>query len=377
MFNINIWATFFLLLSFQNNTYAAEKKEIIKIAYIGGLSGPGVGKQAAHAFTLLSELIKITNDSNKLKYFKLELHPYDNQFIHSKNIEIATDVAKDGMKIVTGIHYSNDALILAPLLENFKIPTLITTASHPEVIGDKKYIHRLCFSDINQAKVISSGLAKADYKQIYFVRDTNNSFSITLTKLILEDLKKITKDVNFEIIDVTRNEIDTNKFKKLELHKNSAVFLSTNVPDSAQIIMILHNKRIKTDYWGSDAWSSLEIEKALENYNLKSVKAKYTSHWVPNYRESAWLDILNLGLELNVEVSPYLADPIITYEAGLLIIEILSRMKSFNTELFNNQIRKTKLNGIYGPIKINSNGESERQPFLIEIKNSKISGLAK
>lgn len=367
-----------LLVILQINSAFARDVQEVNVAYVGGLSGPGVGAPASAAYKILKLYFEGEAKQNHLKGYKISLKPYDNQFEPSKNLEIFTQLKNDKIDIVTGIHYSNDGLIIVPLLENAEIPTIITTASHPSLVNGRKFIHRVCFSDVDQARVIVDGINKRSRGNIFIIRDVRNTFSVNLTKLV-EDIFKIQKpSKQISIIDASRGQIDLQKIlPNLDHIKNDDVlFLTTNVPDSALILYELNKKNLHPLIFGTDAWANLEIEEALKSYKLIDTNAYYASHWIFDLQNKDWLYMNKLAKSEKLFVDRFISDPILTYEAGKLIVATLNSITKFNRKLFNEKIRNQSVPGVLGPIRIKGNGESTRVPSLVRISHSKIVGPA-
>ena len=347
-------------------------KTEIKIAYIAGLSGPGVGVQAQLAYKTLKEYFDEVNAGGSLPQYQLSLTAYDNQFEPSRNLEVFQKLKNDKIDIVTGIHISNDGLVLAPLLEEAKIPTLITTASNPAIIDGRKFINRLCFTDSQQTKVLTDRILSHGSGSVYLVRDVKNSFSISLVDMIKNVVQLRSPKRKIVVIDVSRGEIDFQKLKptlKALDHKDS-LFLSTNVPDSALIMSELYQAGLEPQLYGSDSWASLEIKEALKSLHVKKYKAVYPAHFIKDLKNPDWIYLNQLAEKAKISISPSLADPIITYDSGKLIVQILKTMPTFEKAAFARKIRVSSSIGILGPLSILKNGESNRLPSLIQITQS-------
>lgn len=364
-----------LLLVVFISTQAFAQTEV-QIGYVAGLSGPGVGETAQAAYKVLKAYVDQVNKSGELKNYKLVVKSYDNEFEPSKNLEIVSQMAQDKISVVTGIHYSNDALVIAPILEQKSIPTIVTTATHPDIVAGRKFIHRISFSDNDQARVLGQGLLSKSKGRIFIIKDVKNSFSITLTELVAKHIKRVSKKREVIIIDVERGHIDgrslLEKFKDVKI--DDGLLITTNVPDSALILKELNKAGKLPVIFGSDAWASLEIEEALASYNLVNISAYYTSLIIPNAAVDQWRELQAVAKSANVQINSYLADPIVTFEAAKIIIKVLKQMPVFDILEFNRRIRLARITGPYGEVRLAKNGESLRSPVLVKIRNSKIMG---
>lgn len=376
---ILLWATAFIVWVSvpTDSAFASTKpKQKLLIGYIGGISGNGVGVLSNQSFLVLKELFKEAMTKSELANFDIEVRPYDNGYEPSRNLDLFQKIVQDKVDIITGVHYSNDGLIVAPLAEEAGIPTLITSASHPKIIAGRTFVHRICFSDEAQADVLAKAILHSKPRRLFIIKDTKNSFSIDLAASVANRVLATSNSLPVKTIDVQRGNILSNVFADNEdpLTMMDLVFLTTNAQDSATIIAQINRKKEMPQILGSDAWASLEITSALKLLGLNKIDATYPASIVSSINSKEWKQFQGISKNLGFVASTEMADPITTFEAGLHMISILKTMKTFNRHEFNRLVRSVSSRGIFGPIKINANGESDRSPELIKIKNSKIIG---
>ena len=111
--------------------YGANESEPVRIAYVGGLTG-NFGQAAQKSLKALQMVAREFNASGGIRGRAIEILPYDTKFSPVTNISIFNNILKSGAVAITGIHASNDGLILGELAEKHHLPMMVASCN-----GDK------------------------------------------------------------------------------------------------------------------------------------------------------------------------------------------------------------------------------------------------
>jgi branched-chain amino acid transport system substrate-binding protein len=156
-------------------TEPAAAKDVVKIAFIGPLSGgnsaPGLGGR--NSATLA---VQQRNVDPNAKY-TYELVTFDDECKPNVGVQVATKAASDN-SIVAGITHYCSAVGIATVdtYARFGLPVVVWGAILPEITygNDYKEIHRVNGTMINEGKLAADFLTKQGYKTFVVVHDTTD-----------------------------------------------------------------------------------------------------------------------------------------------------------------------------------------------------------
>jgi branched-chain amino acid transport system substrate-binding protein len=153
----------------------AAAKDIVKIAFIGPLSGgnsaPGLGGR--NSATLA---VQQRNADAKAKY-AYELVTYDDECKPNIGIQVATKAASDNSIIAGVTHYcSAVGIATVDTYARFGLSVVVWGAILPEITygNDYKEVHRVNGTMINEGKLAAEFLTKQGYKKFVMIHDTTD-----------------------------------------------------------------------------------------------------------------------------------------------------------------------------------------------------------
>lgn len=359
-----IFAAFFLSL----HAFSAP----IKIAYFGGLSG-GSNQSAQKPLKALKLLVKEFNKKGGVKGTPVEVLAYDNGIEPIKNVALFKKLKKDGVIAIVGLHTSNDGLILSKLAEKYEIPLIVASATNPKVTEGKKYVTRVCFNDDAQGTFLAeSAYQRLQARNVAVVVDVSDSFTTYLAKFFSEKFQSLGGKI-VGTYSIHTNEKDftavINKLKA-EAHAD-LIFLSASALESGYFMADLTRKGIKTPLLGSDGWQNLDLENVLKDQ--KSVHAYFSAHWYKELDTKESKEFVQAyEAEYGEKLFSFDADPVLTYDAGNLLLTALTQTASLDAKAIMDQVRKTQVNGVTGKIEFTGNTDPKKTLFFLEMANGKV-----
>ncbi len=141
--------------------------QTVKVGIINTLSGPlaGGGEQLEHGIRLYMKL----HEKDLPPGVKIELIRRDDT---GPNPEVAKRLAqelitRDKVRLLAGVYWTPNALAMAPLLTEAKVPLILMNASTSVITTKSPYIVRLSFSSWQSAYPLGSWAANNGLKRVY------------------------------------------------------------------------------------------------------------------------------------------------------------------------------------------------------------------
>jgi branched-chain amino acid transport system substrate-binding protein len=123
----------------------------LKVGVVGPFDGPN-----AHIGPMIMNAVKLYFDQNQSSDFKVELVPVDTKSDPATAVSaVQTVVADPSLVALIAFYHSSTALSSKPVVQEAKVPTLIYSASNPQVTENAPYYFRLVPTDDNQAVVLA------------------------------------------------------------------------------------------------------------------------------------------------------------------------------------------------------------------------------
>jgi branched-chain amino acid transport system substrate-binding protein len=169
---------------------AASAKEVVKLAFIGPLTG-GVSANGLGGRNAVDLAVRLRNADPKAKY-QYELVALDDECKPNIGVQVATKAASDN-SIVAGVtHYcSTVAMATVDVYHKFGLPVVVWGAVLPDITyaNDYKEVHRVNGTMINQNETAAKFMTGLKYKRWVIIHDTtdygkghNKYFSEFVTK---------------------------------------------------------------------------------------------------------------------------------------------------------------------------------------------------
>ncbi len=360
---------------FSMGTPNREAGEPIRIGYVGGLSGNDVGQSALFSLEAMRLYFHGINAKGGIRGRQIEVVPLDNRGLPQDNYSVFEKAKAMKVVALTGVHFSNDGLILNKLAEDAQIPLLVVTASHPDIVANHKFVARACFSDVTQATNLSRlSLHKLRAKQVTLITDVRNSFSLYISNRFKEEVAKA-KATLLKEIKVSKGEVNFSDAiaEVLKGPKPDLILFTTPAKESAIMLTELTSRGLKkTAFVGTDAWESVDILKILRSMG-QTVPIYFAGHWQPELNHPEWKQLSEgIKAKFQTDLSPYLCDPVVSWDAAKLLAAALETCSSYQGAALMKCMKSVETHGLTGSLKIHADGESHKPVFIFRVRGNKV-----
>ncbi len=368
---ISVLLIFTMLVTACGNTGTSAKEETIKIGWIGSLTGDQAVWGTCESNTV-KMLIEDVNANGGILGKKVEGIYYDTKGDAAEAVNATKRlVSQDKVVAIIGPNASGQAISIASVLEEYKVPDIATVATNPKVtVGDdgkvKQYNFRVCFIDPYQGAVAAGyaydrlGLRNAAV--LYDVAsDYSQGFTEFFEKTFTEKGGKIVAKEGFKEGDVEfkpqLSKIkDANPDMILMPYYYKEVALSANQARELGIDAVL----IGGDGWPSDQLMSMAAD-AIEG----SFVVNHLDFNDPDVKplQDAYKAKYNLPMELN----GYMA-----HDAFLLLQAAIEDAKSTDPVKITESLSKVTVQGVTGTIKISPDDHNPvgKEAAIVKIESA-------
>lgn len=164
-----------LTLSLSLASSAAIAKDVVKIAFVGPLTG-GVSSTGLGGRNSAQLAVDLRNADPKSK-FRFELVTFDDECKPAAGVQVVTKAAVDRSIVAAVGHYcSAVAIMTVDTYHKFGLPLVIWGAVLPSITykNDYKEIHRVNGTMINEGKLAAKFVKDMGYKRVAVLYDTTD-----------------------------------------------------------------------------------------------------------------------------------------------------------------------------------------------------------
>lgn len=363
-------------LGFMGNLISAvgeNDNKYITIAYVGGLTGR-LSQASRRALNALELAVEEANLKGGARGRLFRVVSFDNKNSAINNYDLFDEILKSGAVAVTGIHVSDDGLILSMLAEKKQLPVVVASATHPNITKGKRFTVRVCFNDDMQGQFLANiAFNKFKKRNALLVVNASDSFSIYLSRRFEEVFKRLGGNISY-VVNTIDGEVE---YKQVidSLARDTTIdliFLSTSALESGYLINILSSNGIKKTILGSDGWQSDHLDTLLANLKSSHIDAYYTAHWYKNMKDiKTAAFIRKYNMKFNDDTSSFDADAVLTYDAGVFLTTAIKNSPNLNSDEIMKSIQRTHINGLTGDIKMSNDGNPSKAIYVMKIVDGK------
>jgi len=359
------------LTSCENNATAISVENIIKVGWMGPLTGD----QAVWGQCELNSvkmLFKEINAKGGVLGKKLEVIGYDTKGDPQEAVSVARRLTtQDKVIAILGPNASGDAIPIAPVLEQAKVADIATAATNPKVtVIDgkvKPYNFRVCFIDPYQGAVAAGYAADVlKAKKAAVLYDVGDDYSQGLTQYFEEFFKRkggtIVAKEGFKSGDVDFKP----QLSKIKASNPDVIFMPYFYKEVALSANQARELGITATLMGGDGWPSEQLISMAK----EAVEGSYfISHL--DYEDPDTFDFKKRYKEeygKDVEANGYLV-----HDAVLMLCDALERAGEANSEKVAKALGTTDIKGITGRIIIGkySHNPEGKDAAIIKIIDGK------
>ena len=336
----------------------AKQDNVIKIGWLG----PQTGDSALWGQAELATVQMMAEDYNKAggievagKKYQIQIVPYDDKGDSVEAVNVAKRLtSQDHVVAIVGAQGSGEAIAIAPIVNEAKVPTVASTATNPKVTVTEsgtvnQYMFRACFTDPYQGKVAAyfayQRLAKRNAAIFMTIDDP---YSTGLAQYFKENFEKAGgKIVATE--NYTSGEKDFRApLTKIKNANPDIIFIPAYYNDVALIAKQARDLGIKTLLLGGDGWPSENVIDLAGGPGGALEGCMFVNHLdMQGDLAKPMRDEYKAKYGKNAELNSYMV-----HDALLMVIESIKKAGSLDGEKVMKALEACDLEGITGHIVI-------------------------
>lgn len=334
--------------------YAAD--EVIKVGWFGALTGD----QAVWGDTEFNTVKMLFEEYNAKggievggKTYKLQVIGYDNKGDAQESVNVVRRlVSQDKVVGILGPNSSGNAIPIAGILEQYKVPDIATVATNPKVTvmngKVKPYNFRVCFIDPYQGAVAAGySYEKLKARKAAILYDISDDYSQGLRDFFIQNFVKlggkIVADESFKGGDVDFRA----QLSKIKASNPDIIFMPHFFKEVALSARQARELGITSTLIGGDGWPSEQ----LISIGGKAVEGSYIVNHL-DYKDPDVADFrarYRARFAKDAELNAFLV-----HDAVLMLVDGLKRAGKVNGEALAKAFTTTDIIGITGRIKISA-----------------------
>lgn len=372
---MKIWGILLGLLLVCFSTDAKPLLPTLNIGYMGNLSGPNAdtGRAALKALELVAQEY---NSQGGISGRKIKIISYDSKGVPAHVLKVLPQLKKDKIIALTGIHSSNEGLLVSKFGEKNRLPIVVTTATHPDITKNKNYVIRLCFNnEFESTQLVRFAMGRMQAKNAVQVVDVGDSFSLSLGALFKKKFE-VEGGAILQTHSIQSGERDfsgllnelVNRKKKPDI-----IFSAAGPIESSYLLSLLASQKMDIPVLGNDGWQSAKLNYVLEQLSPTHGDIFFPVHWPKlNETKRAQNFVSSFKKQFGDTLTEANADAALTYDAGHFILKALKQAGSVEPIVLMRALRNQTLEGVTGSIKIVEGRDPVRPVSFLAIKGGRV-----
>jgi len=366
----NRWC-FVALLVCCYATMWAGAANAVKIAAI--FSQTGIAAEGnAQAIEAVQMAVEDINAAGGLLGAPLELLLLDNQSTPLGSLAAARDAVAAGVAAVIGPSRSSQAIAVAKVLQQAKIPMITPDATDPQITRIGDFIFRACLPDEFQGQRLAQ-FARRDLKAKTAVVLVNNTeaYSIGLATVFkatfIQEGGRLLWEGNYKgnAIDFSEQLATVHKLRP------DLLFIPGYSRDSGLIAKQGAGMGIKACFLGGDGWDGGDII----DYGGKALEGSfYMTHWHPDVAFPSSGPFIRAFQDKIGARTAIMASGPLAYDAVNLLANAIIRAGSSESDRIREALSATRhFEGVSGRIRFDANGDPLEKPAcIIQIRKAQL-----
>jgi len=340
-----------------------------------GWFGPETGDSALWGQAELATVKMMAEDYNAKggitvggKKYKVEIVAYDDKGDSVEAVNVVKRlIYQDKVVAIVGAQGSGEAIPVAPLVNEAKVPLVASTATNPKVtVNDdgsvNAFMFRACFTDPYQGKVAAYFASQKMKKQKAAILMTiDDPYSTGLSQYFKESFEKLGGKVVAEVSYTSGEKDFRAPLTKIKAANPDIIFIPAYYNDVALAAKQARELGIKQILLGGDGWPSENLVslagKALEG-------CMFINHLDMDGPEAKPMrDEYKKKYGKNAELNSYMV-----FDALSMVVDAMQRAKSVEPVAIQKALTTTNFKGVTGNIRIGKNHDPEgKEAWLIKI----------
>lgn len=360
---------YFAFFSNKDQTNVSAEPEVIKLGFIGPLTGPA----AAYGLNARNGAIIAVNDINEnggvLGGKKIELVIQDNKGDTTETVNIMNKlIEQDKVVGIIGPVTTGPTTVAAGIAGEKKVPIVSPTATGDNITKLSEYVARVCFYDSYQGPIMAKFVAEnLEKKTAAILYDNTNDYSMGLADsfalkfaeyggeiVAKESFSEGDQDFNAQLTNIAAKNPDV-------------VFVPAYYSDDAQILLQARQMGFNAIFTGGDGWDSQEL---INGAGAAAEGCYFTTHYSAADESELVQDFIKKYKE-KYNAEPNFAGPL-AYDAALLLADAIERAGEADPVKINQEILNTKgLTGVTGEFSFDENRNPLKEVTIATVIDGK------
>ncbi len=350
---------------------SAQAPSTVKIGWFG----PETGDSALWGQAELATVKMMAEDYNAKggvaigsKKYKIEIVAYDDKGDSVEAVNVVKRlISQDKVVAIVGAQGSGEAIPVAPLCNDAKVPLVASTATNPKVtVNDNgsinAFVFRACFTDPYQGKVAAYfANQKLGKKKAAILMTIDDPYSTGLSQYFKESFQKLGGKVVSEVSYTSGEKDFRAPLTKIKASNPDVIFIPAYYNDVALASKQARDLGIKQLLLGGDGWPSDNLI-SLAGKSLEG--CLFINHLdMDGAAAKPMRDEYKKKYNKNAELNSYMV-----HDALLMVVDAMQRAKSVDSISIQKALTTCNLQGITGHIKIGPNHDPVgKEAWLIKI----------
>jgi branched-chain amino acid transport system substrate-binding protein len=333
----------------------ASAQDTVKIGWFG----PETGDSALWGQAELNTVKMLADDFNAKggvdvggKKYKIEIVGYDDKGDSVEAVNVTKRlISQDKVVAIVGAQGSGEAIPVAPLVNEAKIPLVASTATNPKVtVSDSgavnPFMFRACFTDPYQGQAAAYyAFKKLGKKKAAIFMTIDDPYSTGLAEFFKTNFEKAGGKVVAEVSYTSGEKDFRAPLTKIKAANPDVVFIPAYYNDVALASKQARDLGIKQLLLGGDGWPSENLI-SLAGKSLEG--SLFINHLdMDGAAAKPMRDAYKAKFGKNAELNSYMVR-----DALYMVIDAMQRAKSIDPVAIQKALEKTDIQGVTGHIKI-------------------------
>jgi branched-chain amino acid transport system substrate-binding protein len=175
-------------------------------------------------------------------------------------------INQENVAAIVGPHWSREALPVADLAEQSRVPLISTGSTHPQTTNGKRYVFRIPFTDALQGRALAT-LARADLKAdtAAMIHDASDPYATELTRIFARVFEEGGGRIvaNDTYTPDAKTDYST-QMRRIREHQPDVLLLPNRLDDTRVQVGQARAHGITATVLGSDNWRPEEVTSELD-----------------------------------------------------------------------------------------------------------------
>ena len=349
---------------------SAEQPAPVRIGAVLSLSGTGRTYGQANRMGLMLAVEEI-NAAGGVRGRPVELIIRDDGSEPRKAMAAALELIQRHRVIaIIGGTTSDVARSIARVCDRNRTIFITPFATHPEITRGHRYVFRVSFSDVEQARTMAE-FARRDLR-VRSVVILNNIASIYSSSLSQAFRDQFTQRGG-QILRMINYTPDTRDFAQLLRPLQTIpdrpvyIYLPGGILDTIRIVMALRKMQIPVVLLGADTWDSEEL---LQRLGPAFQEAYYTTLYHPDLRipeNRTFLQHFRARFQ-----QPPMPDAVAAYDAVQILSRALATVPEWTADTVRDALLHIDYRGPSGQIRFRPSGDALRDVVVLKIVRGRV-----